>query len=209
MMKKLMVLCMVLGLVGIANAGVVDITITSLDGVPITPTKEITILPTQTVDFQITWNGPTNEYLFALGAIFNMGGPGGASLDYTHCVPAYKDDDDNWVYVDLATPYDPDYHVLGTGPNRAIEVALGLGLRGNNTDRNVLKNLWLHCDSFGDVHLYLSDFAQSPSIIVDNVYTRLYTLSYGPGVTIHQLIPEPMTLTLLGLGSLFLARRKK
>jgi hypothetical protein len=51
----------------------------------------------------------------------------------------------------------------------------------------------LHCDGEGDIELYLYDSTEET--LLDSM-------------TIHQVIPEPITVALLGLGGLFLRRRK-
>jgi hypothetical protein len=205
-MKKLMVLCMVLGLVGIANAGVIDITITSLNGVPITPTKEITISPTDVIDFQIMFNAPTTEYCFAIGAQINVVGPG--TLDWSEFVGRTWDpDEEMWVIgPDVTTGYDPE--LAANGADWVVIGAAARGKKGTGADIWIIKNILLHCDRPGDVLVYLTNYALSPSSVIDIDYQPV-DWSYGAGIVIHQLIPEPMTLTLLGLGSLFLARRKK
>ena len=50
----------------------------------------------------------------------------------------------------------------------------------------------LHCEELGDVHVTLFSAQMQP---IDTI-------------TIHQNIPEPITMALLGLGGLFLRRRK-
>jgi hypothetical protein len=204
-MKKVIVLFMVLGLVSVANAGVVDVLITSLNGEAITPTKEITISASDVIDFQITFTAPTTEWLFAIGAVMNVTGP--ASLDFSNFVYAtYDPDAEAWTNVDIHAQFDPDFHSLGT--NYIVEAAKAKGVKGTAAEIWTVRNLGLHCDGYGDVTLFLTNYAGSPTIVIDTSYNEVpYT--FGAGVVIHQLIPEPMTLTLLGLGSLFLARRKK
>ena len=51
----------------------------------------------------------------------------------------------------------------------------------------------LHCDAEGDVYVEIWD--QGGGNLADSL-------------TIHQVIPEPMTIALLGIGGLFLRRRK-
>lgn len=204
-MKKLMVLCMVLGLVGVVNAGVIDITITSLNGVPITPTKEITILPTDVIDFQIMFNAPTTEYLFAVQSVINVVGP--ASLDWSAYEPrTWNEDEEMWeIGPDVTTGYDPE--LCANGSNWVVIGAAARGKKGTGADVWIIQDLQLHCDAPGDVLVYLSNYLTG-SKVIDSGYVEV-PWQYGAGIVIHQLIPEPMTLTLLGLGSLFLARRKK
>jgi len=113
-MKKLLLLFMVLGLVSVANAGIIDIVITSLNGQPIDPVKEITIMPTDVVDMQIIFNAPTTEYLFAVQSYINVLGP--AVLDWSAYEPrTWNDDEEMWVIgPDVTTGYDPEFCANGT-----------------------------------------------------------------------------------------------
>jgi len=54
----------------------------------------------------------------------------------------------------------------------------------------------MHCEAVGDVLVQLYDSR------VDGGYTMV------DEILIHQIVPEPMTIGLLGLGALFLKRRK-
>jgi hypothetical protein len=220
-MKKLIVLLIVLTMVNVASAGVIDLLITSRNGVTLTtPVKEIGLggpgdLPltaSETIDFQITWNGPATQYLFGIDSFINVSGNG--ALDYSHFVYAtYDEETESWTNVDIAASYDPLLHVINTvsNPDYIVEGAKLWGLIGNNTNKMVVKNLYVHCEGPGNVMLTLTDHSTG-SMVIDSV-THLQIVggyTYGTGITIHQTpIPEPITLTLLGLGSLFLARRKK
>lgn len=193
-MKKLLLLFMILGLVNVASAGIIDIVITSLNGQPIAPTKSITIDETDIIDLAITFEAPATEYLFAIGATVNVDGL--ASLDLTQTV-AHGD-------------FDPTLHAIGPdeAPVWIVEGASWLGPQGAVEPVAVIENVLIHCDGIGDdVLVYLSDDPLMNTIVIDENFNFM-DWSYGPGVVVHQ-IPEPMTLTLLGLGGLFLVRRKK
>jgi hypothetical protein len=60
----------------------------------------------------------------------------------------------------------------------------------------VFDQIMFHCESLGDavINLYSTDWT-TPTLI--------------DSVVIHQVVPEPVTIALLGLGGLFLRRRKK
>jgi len=195
-MKKLIVLFAILAMVSVASAGIVDIQISSLNGLPITAVKEITITPSTTVDMQITFTGPATEWAYSVGAMLNVTGP--ATVDVSQAVrnPLYE------AWAEVITP----------ATNSIIEAsAQDIGPlipQGNGPTPVILvSNLLLHCDAVGTVTVSLSDDAVFGSMITD-VNWNPVDWSYGTGVIIHQ-VPEPMTLVLLGLGSLFLARRKK
>lgn len=213
-MKKFIVLLVVLGLVSVANAAVVDVLITSLDGLAITPTKEITILPSQMVDFQITFfNVDNTRLLFGLNSFINISGPG--ALNYEAFVPwtrVWDDELGDWVYtnVDISNSFDPTLHVLDTAsnPDYILEGAKTWGIPGNNTERMAVKDLQIHCDAMGDVHVWLTNRGTGTLVIDSTLHQPQTDWSYGSGIIIHQM-PEPATLMLLGLGSLFLIRRKR
>jgi hypothetical protein len=179
-------------MVNVASAGKVDIQISSLNGSPITPVKEITILPTDYIDMDITFDAPNTEYLFSIGIVFNVVGPG--TLDLASTV--------------RHADYDSTLERKGTNPPWIVEAGSWLGPEGTHPAIVLaVRNILLHCDARGLVTITLSDYSKNPTDVTDGEWNSV-PFQYGSGVIIHQ-IPEPMTLTLLGLGSLFLARRKK
>ncbi len=190
-MKKLIVFLAILAMVNVASAGVIDIVVSSLNGQTITPTKEITIMPSDTVDMQITFTAPDTEYAFGLGSIINVTGP--ATLDISQTV--------------RHADYDSTLELKGTNPPWIVEGGTWLGPQGTGQPVSLVTNLLLHCDGKGLVTVGLMDDPVFGSYVSDAQWNPV-DWSYGTGVVIHQ-VPEPMTLTLLGLGSLFLARRKK
>ena len=66
----------------------------------------------------------------------------------------------------------------------------------------LMKELYIHCLDWTGVVLEII----SQGLEVDGEYIEPGTLMHT--LTIHQ-IPEPMTIALLGLGGLFVLRRKK
>lgn len=188
-MKKFIGVLVILAMVNVANAGLVDLVITSLNGEQIQPTKEITIKPSDIVDLQIWWTAPATDYLFALGAKFDVQGPG--TLDTSAIVR-------NAAF---------DGTLEAKGPDFIVEAGSFLGPQGAVEPVVAVANLLLHCDDIGRVILSMGDYAGSPTLVVDEGF-NLLPFEFGAPVIINQ-IPEPMTLTLLGLGGLFLARRKK
>jgi hypothetical protein len=196
-MKKLMVLLIILGLVNIANAGVLDIVISSLNGQPIDPVKEITIGYSDEVNMDIIYtlapDEPLPKYLFGLSVEVMTQGPG--ELDLTQ----------------LTWPTGLwDESISGSEGNLIWGFAKELdsipGVQGQ--DLVVVDHLLWHCGGPEDVFIWLVnsfDTLAGDSVELDGDYNASRP-DFGPGVTIHQ--PEPMTLALLGLGGLFLRRRK-
>ena len=208
-MKKLLVLLVVLGVVGVANAGVIDLTITSLNGATVANTKSITANASDTIDFRIMWLAPSTEYLFGIQSFFDITGPG--TLDWTgFTVATYDADNDLWTNVDIGSSYDRLLHVVAqeAGKTYIIEGASDKGRVGNGTSELwIVKNLKIHVDGPGQINVVLSNRGLGSKAV--DASLNLVPWTYGNGIVINPQIPEPMTLMLLGLGSLFLVKRKK
>jgi hypothetical protein len=197
-MKKLLVLFVVLGLATVATAGVVDIKITSLNGVAIAPVSEITIKPSDIVDLTITYDSTTNLFLFGLSAFVNVDKQNLGELSLASVVRNAAMDGTLEAKGEIG------------GQQWIVEAASMAGVPAvTGQSQPVVTNLLLHCLGEGVVKIWLSDYAPGGgSLEVTSDFGTTVIPTYGAGVTIAQ-IPEPMTLMLLGLGSLFLARRKK
>jgi hypothetical protein len=223
MMKKLLVLMLVLGISSAATAvDVVDIVVSSVGPAqettdpwavvtdPIAPTDAITIGPSEWVDLDIVYRDDgTGVGLISLALQVIVGGPGTLYVGETGLAA------DNTLLT-----FPPGAWDLGTVPaaisfinevdaGKVYQIDLGMntGLMGEpGTDVIALDHLLLHCDGEGDVSVtVVNDFTTAAGATF-NMMTGMP--EFGPGVTITQ-IPEPMTLALLGLGGLFLVRRKK
>lgn len=201
-MKKLIVLFAILAMVNVASAGVVDIVISSLNGLPINPVSEITIAPTDTINVDVIYTPGPGETIWALSKEVVITGPMTAS-DATSTPGAPG-------IITWAPGWNPDLSrvtMLPNGNPLIDTVANDVGLVAPGI---VLDHFLFHCEAIGDVTIVLVENPNTGaggSYELDSEGTPMELLS-GPGIIIHQ-IPEPMTLTLLGLGSLFLARRKK
>ena len=177
-MKKLLVLLVVLGIVSVANAGIIDVTITSLNGVAISNTKEITLLnASDTVDFRIMFNGPSTEYLFGIDSFFDITGP--ATLDWSHFVLATNTWDPDgevwyWKNTDLTTAYDRLLHVVGQEGGKTFigDGAADKGSVGTGAEVWIVRNVYLHCEGPGDVTVKLSNHSTG-SIVIDGSYVRV------------------------------------
>jgi hypothetical protein len=189
-MKKLLILVLVLGMSSLANAGLIF----TVNGLPATP--DITLKPSETAEIDLEISA------------------GSTILGYTI----------DWQLRNLdAGPADAEFVYGGVNYPLVFEFAstavisqpqlfeatgsqfLGAALPGPAT---IMQGLMIHClranlDPQGAVILEV--IAQAGTVI-DGVELPAGTVLSS--LMIHQ-IPEPMTLTLLGLGGLFLARRKK
>jgi hypothetical protein len=192
-MKKFICVLVFLAMVNVANAGIVDLMISSLNGQPITPVKEITVLPTDVVNFDVVYTADTGWYGWSLSLDMVVQGPGTLDISTITKPSGYWNADLSKI---TAKPYGA---LLDFVANDIGTVPAGI----------VLDHFLLHCDDAGDVIIRLVEnpnTAAGATLQTDG--SDLYELLAGPGIMIHQ-IPEPMTLTLLGLGGLFLARRKR
>ena len=197
-MKKLLIFMLVFVMASVANAGMVDLVIVSLDGNPISPTKEITILAdSQTIDLDIIYDG-TNPNLGNLQV--NIVAAGQGTLDMTALTntggPAW---DPAW-----------NYGVIENVPGKDYSLGYTMGMTGAGVASGIaIDHILLHCDDIGQVILTMTDWFYMNQGSEDGYWTGITPLTgFGQPVIVNQ-IPEPMTIALLGLGSLFLLRRRK
>lgn len=178
-MKKLLVLMMVLGIASAANAAL----LISVDGVVDPPDTEVTIMPSDTVVIDIWGDGQTGMGDFFLG--IGVGGPG--TLDVTNAVILYPGTD---VGIAEGEPGYAPYIGPGVDVPFYMVTLTDLAVPPTPLEGTLVDEILLHCDGPEDVLIVLTDI---DGIVLDTQ-------------VIHQ--PEPMTIALLGLGGLFLRRRK-
>jgi hypothetical protein len=187
MMKKLLVLMLVLSMASMASA-TLQLSVNGLRGVT---DVTVTVVPSGNVTLDI-WtteaiSAGVGEGYWAIGSATALSTiSGGVSLWPTEPGISIADDA---AGAGVALPQ---------GENGVWGGVYITGvISGIAADAGVYDEILFHCEGPGDVIVTLYADADSTPVAVGTV-------------TIHQqVIPEPMTMALLGLGGLFLRRRSK
>ena len=185
-MKKLLILMLVLGMASLANAAMQI----SVGGDPEPVDSQITLLPTETIMLDIWTDADMpafagGPWMLVVDTTLGSMTPGTALPPMTYGLPApgYTTDNANVI------------------PPAGKEGIWGIAVNTNMTPipagTVLYDEIIFHCEAAGDATIYLMNAPEGSmaNIIYDSV-------------VIHQ-IPEPMTILLLGLGGLFLRRRKQ
>jgi len=177
-MKKLVALILVLGLATVANA------MLTLD---VSTTEDLE--ESDTLSISISGDGATSPGMFYMG--ISVGGLGSLDIDSyvmhyagNDAFVAWTDDSDIAELLSVANPFLSVS--LNDIPSSGDPLALG------PTPDPLLSGIIFHCDGAPDT-LTISLFDGEGGLL--------------DSVTITQ-IPEPITLALLGLGGLFIRRKK-
>lgn len=192
-MKKLLVVALVLSLAALANATVVmNLTVGGTDA-----GDEITLAPSGNLTIGISGDVPANEYtgvwLLAAGPGTLTGGTissqaqeAQSSLSPTGIIPD-SDPAQTWGDFMASIGYENTFAIYQLEYVDSVEPFGGItGI--------LFSGAAFHCEGTGDVTIAIVDYAGDELLVRDTL-------------VIHQ-IPEPMTMGLLGLGGLFLRRRK-
>ncbi len=211
-MNKLLVLITVLGVASAANAMWPEMKI-SVNGVIDPPDTEIMLIPSDTVEIGIWGNGQTpspvdlwlilEPYAPAQGATMSGGGLVGSAWNTSLSVFDLHTDD---LYTNWLRNFN-DYPEYGYNTDQAYFIrGVYNEIPSPNYTGTIVDNIILECENPVDVKLTLVDISQ-PYDEDNEVWLPPLFIVYDTQV-IHQ-IPEPMTITLLGLGGLMLLRRRR
>jgi hypothetical protein len=204
MMKKLLVLLLVFGITSVAHAGYVDILIVSLNGEFIDPVKEITISESDWVDIDIIYSTATEgqrmTQCFVELLLTGMGTLDVSDLTFPEGV------------YDFDATYSPGTTEVVAGKQYLLQYSEGIAGTGVVYPGGIaIDHILVHCDDFPDeVVVTMTDapVAGAGTMEMDPFGLVGMGITLGPAITITQ-IPEPMTIALLGLGGLFLLRRRR
>ena len=227
-MKKLLILMLVLGIASAANAVVVDPFYLTIDIEE--AASEITLLPSDYITLDISLRGDgtyeeTGSLEFAGGDIAVSLSNAQGALDYS-CItfigaPLTRD----W-YRGVWDPYAAGWEAPW-GVITAVSNAQYVLMSGGNIYQNtmgpyqLMDDLVFHCEESTDVIIDLvaasdliyytytyTDVGAGLEPVVDSSVVIATSGTILDSIYVHQ-IPEPMTIALLGMGSLFLLRRRK
>jgi hypothetical protein len=188
-MKKLLVLMLVLGLTSVASATNADKMIQlSINGEP--APDEITMVVSEWIKLDIML--APDLLMDVMELDLEIVGPGHIELDPQNVVEP----------TDIIVGAFESWSLVVQGVSeKGIEVIAGTSF--GEVAGTLVDYILFHCDGLGDVTVTITDAGTNNILNVGDV---------GPeamgSIIIHQ-IPEPTTVMLLGLGSLFLLRRRK
>ena len=212
-MKKLLAMCLVLGMATLANATILDVVIVDTsqsggrDGSIENPLEasdivEIAIVTTRVVytyNEGLTYPAYDGPLVSSLDLDLHVTGPGtfsfGLNQKGTNIAPDVNANISPWELLGVSEGGFDRFGGTATNP---------IG-----PDTLVLGNMFIHCDGVGTVDVDLTwagGLAEYKPTYLDN-WTAMDEDDLGD-LVLHQ-IPEPFTMSLLGLGGLALIRRRK
>jgi hypothetical protein len=206
-MKKFLALMLILVMVSYASAGVINMEIKSiipgegsvLEVYPsdIVVIKIVTTVPLDAYDFDIHVTGPGTLMLWD-------GGPGELYQPYGQGVPVYATKNRQNPTLGGASDVNQWFGFSGIVNNSVAQLTDALTSVDSFLPGDLCWGFAIHCDGEGDVIVDLTQGAGTTGTAGGDSYGDA---DYGD-LTIHQ-VPEPVTLSLLGLGGLALIRRRR
>jgi hypothetical protein len=194
-MKKLLILMLVLGVASVANATL----LLSVDGVTDPPETEVTLHPSDEAVIDVMGDGraqPQAAYLIVQGP----GTIAGHTMLYGGTLVTYQDLEEIAVELEM-TPEDVLAVLAEYGYDEATDLSYmnfadAPGGDWPTLDGKLVDDIIFHCEG------PLMEPLDVTLTLTDGDFAEVFDVQI-----IHQ-VPEPMTLTLLGLGGLLLRRRK-
>jgi hypothetical protein len=189
-MKKLLVLMLVLGLTSVASAVNTGMAIQlSIDGVP--APDEITLMESDWITLDIM--AADGWALDSMELDLEIVGPGHIELDPQNVVEP----------TDIIVGAFESWSLVVQGvTEKGIASIVGMTF-GDGIPGTLVNYVLFHCDGLGDVIITITDAGANNDPTRGDISQEMMG-----SIIIHQ-IPEPTTVMLLGLGSLFLLRRRK
>jgi hypothetical protein len=201
-MKKLLILVVVFGLAAVVNAGPLPpgSLIFSVNGTA--QPAEITLNPSEAIVLDLKLAAGHTTLGYDISYVLSNASAELITVAYQPTYPVGPPLPAMVGPISFPTVFEMGQGVVGQPLPQLVRIT-GSEFFGTITGPGTLMDgLVLHCLAAGDVLLtVVSNGTTIDGLSVDGVIHSL---------VIHQAgVPEPMTLTILGLGSLFLARRKK
>ena len=210
-MKKLLVLLLVLGMASMAQAGL----ILTVDGLP--APDEIDLIPSDYITLDVSVEADTllagGDLMITLSNAQGVLDASGIVFEQEPLTLAYNPFAGGWIEFNL--PWDGPWATVDAQPQQVLISGgnLSFDTMGPYT---LMDGLVFHCEeptdvvielvAFNRVTYYDHDTSVPPG---DSVAKVLYAKdTIIDSIIVHQ-IPEPMTMSLLGLGGLALLRRRR